>query len=130
MNGSTDYLVDTNMMIYYLNGDQIAIDWLREHKNHISISMIVSLEVLSYPFTELEDKIVRGFLGAFRLFDLDQPIFEKTIHLRRAHKIKLPDAIIAATANCHDLTLVTRNVSDFKNLNIQVFNPFQNTSAA
>jgi len=59
------------------------------------------------------------------LFDLDQSIFEKTIKLRRTHKIKLPDSIIAATASCHNLTLVTKNVSDFNNLNIEIFNPFQ-----
>ena len=125
MNGKTNYLVDTNIIIYYLNGDKIAIDWLKEHKDRLSISIIVSMEVLSYPFTEQEDEIVRRFLGAFRLFDLDQSIFEKTIQLRRTHKIKLPDSIIAATASCHNLTLVTRNVSDFNNLNIEIFNPFQ-----
>ncbi|MEA3361096.1 MAG: type II toxin-antitoxin system VapC family toxin [Thermodesulfobacteriota bacterium] len=125
MNGKTNYLVDTNIIIYYLNGDEIAIDWLREHKDRLSISIIASLEVLSHPFTEQEDEIVRHFLEAFRLFDLDQSIFEKTIQLRRTHKIKLPDSIIAATASCHNLTLVTRNVSDFNNLNIEIFNPFQ-----
>ena len=124
MNGTADYLVDTNIIIYYLNGDEIAIDWLRKHKG-LSISIIASLEVLSYPFTEEEDEIVRGFLDAFGLFDLDQPIFEKTIQLRRTHKIKLPDAIIAATASYHNLTLVTRNVSDFAQLDLELFNPFQ-----
>ena len=125
MNGTADYLVDTNIIIYYLNGDEIAIDWLRKHNGRLSISIIASLEVLSYPFTEEEDEIVRGFLGAFGLFDLDQPIFEKTIQLRRTNKIKLPDAIIAATASCHNLTLVTRNVSDFAQLDIKLFNPFR-----
>jgi predicted nucleic acid-binding protein len=125
MSGNTDYLVDTNIIIYYLNGDEIAINWFKENKDRLSISIIASLEVLSYPFTEQEDRIVRHFLGAFRLFDLDQSIFEKTIKLRRTHKIKLPDSIIAATASCHNLTLVTKNVSDFNNLNIEIFNPFQ-----
>jgi predicted nucleic acid-binding protein len=125
MSGNTDYLVDTNIIIYYLNGDEIVINWFKENKDRLSISIIASLEVLSYPFTEQEDRIVRHFLGAFRLFDLDQSIFEKTIKLRRTHKIKLPDSIIAATASCHNLTLVTKNVSDFNNLNIEIFNPFQ-----
>ncbi|MCK4487516.1 MAG: PIN domain-containing protein [Desulfobacterales bacterium] len=64
-------------------------------------------------------------MGAFRLFDLDQPIFEKTIQLRRTRKMRLPDAIIAATASCHNLTLVTRNVSDFAKSDIEILNPFQ-----
>ncbi|TDB61346.1 PIN domain-containing protein [Arundinibacter roseus] len=49
----------------------------------------------------------------------------KTIEIRRKHKIKLPDAIIAATALVHHLTLVTNNVSDFARIeNLLVVNPF------
>jgi len=46
MSGSTGYLIDTNIIIYYLNGDEIAIDWLTEHKNRLSISIISSMKVL------------------------------------------------------------------------------------
>lgn len=40
-------------------------------------------------------------------------------------KIKLPDAIIAATAMLYDLHLITRNVQDFKHINLNLINPFQ-----
>ena len=127
MNGIADYLVDTNILIYYLNGDETVIDWIQEHKNNISISIIASLEVLSYPYTIEEDIIVRRFLNAFHLFELDQVVFEKTIQLRRDYKIKLPDAIIAATAKAYNLTLVTRNIPDFSKIKIEIFDPFNST---
>lgn len=43
-------------------------------------------------------------------------IVNKTISIRKSNKIKLPDAIIAATALVYDLTLISRNTSDFKNI--------------
>ncbi|MFM9836651.1 MAG: PIN domain-containing protein [Cyclobacteriaceae bacterium] len=51
-------------------------------------------------------------------------IIEKTIELRKTHKTKLPDAIIAATAIVYDLTLISRNTSDFKNIEgLKVIDP-------
>lgn len=50
----------------------------------------------------------------------------QTILIRRQYKIKLPDAIIAATALVHNLILVTRNTSDFKNIpELQLINPWE-----
>jgi predicted nucleic acid-binding protein len=46
--------------------------------------------------------------------------------LRQQHKIKLPDAIIAATAMAEGLTLITRNSDDFKNINsLKLLNPWE-----
>jgi predicted nucleic acid-binding protein len=56
MSGNTDYLVDTNIIIYYLNGDEIVINWFKENKDRLSISIIALLEVLSYTFTEQEER--------------------------------------------------------------------------
>jgi predicted nucleic acid-binding protein len=50
----------------------------------------------------------------------------KTAEIRKAHKVKLPDAIIAATAVEFDLTLLTRNTNDFKNIEaLKLANPFE-----
>ena len=51
------------------------------------------------------------------MLELEQPVKLKTAEIRKAHKLKLPDAIIAATAIVYDLTLISRNVPDFKNIN-------------
>ena len=50
------------------------------------------------------------------VFELERDIKLKTADIRKTHKIKLPDAIIAATALVHDLTLLTRNVNDFNKI--------------
>ena len=58
-----------------------------------------------------------------RIF-LTKEIEKQTILIRKSNKIKLPDAIIAATAIVYNLTLVTRNIDDFKNISgLKIFNP-------
>ncbi|MBI1193471.1 MAG: PIN domain-containing protein [Bacteroidetes bacterium] len=48
----------------------------------------------------------------------------KTAEIRKTYNIKLPDAIIAATSLAYDLTLLTRNTADFKNIiGVNVINP-------
>jgi len=64
-------------------------------------------------------------LGYAETYNLSSEIIDRTIKLRRNYKIKLPDAIIAATALNNDFVLVTRNEQDFNNIkNTQIFNPF------
>jgi predicted nucleic acid-binding protein len=56
---------------------------------------------------------------------LNDKVVNKTIELRRKHKKKLPDTIIATTAIVHGLTLATRNVTDFKSIeNLPILNPW------
>jgi toxin FitB len=58
------------------------------------------------------------------LHDIDKQIIEKTIILRKIYRIKLPDAIIAATCLVHDLILITRNSIDFSKIaGLEVFDP-------
>jgi len=125
MNGTAKYLIDTNFLIYYLNGETIAIQFINRHRGTLCLSIINKLEVLSYPYTEDEDVIIRNFLNGFDLLLIDDNVLEQTIFLRRQRRIKLPDAIIAATALYHNLTLVTSNTSDFKDTGIVLCNPFE-----
>jgi predicted nucleic acid-binding protein len=63
-------------------------------------------------------------LSLFEEFALNQVIADCCIQLRMDYKIKLPDAIIAATALANDKVLVTRNVDDFVKIKgLDVFNP-------
>ena len=65
------------------------------------------------------------FTNASVIYDLNNAVVDATILICKQNKIKLPDAIIAATALVHNFLLVTRNVADFKNIkDIQVVNPW------
>ena len=55
----------------------------------------------------------RVALGAFNVIGVSQDIAERSVSIRQEHGMKLPDAIILATAQIHRLTLVTRNTKDF-----------------
>lgn len=60
------------------------------------------------------------------ILDLTSDIVNKCIDIRKKQKTKLPDAIIAATALVHDFTLITRNISDFKNIDdLKLINPHE-----
>ena len=69
------------------------------------------IESLSYLTPQI--KTFRSFVNYSTVFDLTEDIIIRTISLRRSRRIKIPDAIIAATALEYDLTLITHNTSDF-----------------
>ena len=86
------------------------------------------MEVLGYRFSNnTERKIVEELCKNLPVIKLDREIVEKVIQIRQQNKIKLPDAIILATALVNHFTLVTANVSDFSNIgnNLKIFNPVQ-----
>ena len=118
------YLIDTNIIIYYLEGEQAVVSFLHTHRGKLSISPITWMETLSYSFSADEEQIVRAFLQEFRLIEFSSPVMELSVEIRRMKKMKLPDAIIAASAVHHDLTLVTRNIKDFKGTAVKTLDPF------
>lgn len=122
------YLIDSNTVIDYLNG-KLPFDGNRFVNSIVDsgpqISVITKMEVLGFN-TQNNDayKIMVDFINDNIVFSLDDKIVEKTIELRKKYKIKLPDAIIAATAIIYNLTIVSRNLDDFKNIaEIKTINP-------
>ena|SRR5450631_2959532 len=118
------YLIDTNIIIYYLEGEQAAISFLRTHRGQLAISSITWMETLSYPFSADQELIVRTFLQEFRLVEISSSVMELSVEIRRKKKMKLPDAIIAASAVHHDMILLTRNIKDFKLTVVKTLDPF------
>jgi predicted nucleic acid-binding protein len=81
------------------------------------ISPIVRIELLCFSgLSDDEFQIIEDLLSQCNSIPLSINIENKTISLKRQKKIKLPDAIIAATAICQGAILLTRNVDDFKGL--------------
>ena len=122
MNGK---LVDTNILIY-LSKRKLEFDQVASPHSELSISVITYMEVLGYRFeTDFEKQTVEQLCKYFPIIHLNSEIIEKVIFIRQKHKIKLPDAIILATALIGDLELVTANVADFIHIdpNLKIINP-------
>ena len=91
-----------------------------------AVSVIAKMEFLGFNgFTHDEKKKAREFISFAQIIPLEDIIVERVIEIKQNFKIKLPDAIIAATAMSRDLFLVTRNVNDFKQITVNLINPFQ-----
>lgn len=104
-------LFDTNILIDYLRGQAKARDELARYTEP-AISVITRMEVLIGAAPETEAP-TRRFLARFRLIGLDEAIAERAVLIRRSSRIRLPDAIILASAEANSLLLVTRNTKDF-----------------
>jgi predicted nucleic acid-binding protein len=118
------YLVDSNIIIYHLNQNLIATNFLTQHYDEIAISQITFIEVLSFNFSIEDENNVKELLNTFKIIDIDSRVSTRAIENRKIKKIKVPDNIIVSTAQSYNLTLVTRNIKDFKILDVELFNPF------
>ena len=85
------------------------------------------MEILGWPnATEQQLKPIQEFMNNAKILLIDKPIMETTIKIRQMKKIALGDAIITATALVHNLTLITRNIDDFKNIkDLKIWNPWE-----
>jgi predicted nucleic acid-binding protein len=81
-----------------------------------NISIVVKIEALGYNEEATKMKLLEDFISTSEIISLDNNVAQKTIELRKIKKLKLGDAIIAATSLVHNLTLITRNISDFQNI--------------
>jgi predicted nucleic acid-binding protein len=126
--GEIRYLTDTNAVIDYLARKMPAngMDFMNKVVNSIpNISIITKIEVLGFNTTPEHTLLLTDFMDDASILDLTTEVADLTISIRRAHKIKLPDAILAATAVANGMKLVTRNTSDFKNIaGLEILNPY------
>ncbi|TZF86192.1 type II toxin-antitoxin system VapC family toxin (plasmid) [Pedobacter sp. BS3] len=124
-----EYLIDSNILIGYLDNKLPERGMLFMHTvfNDIPrISVITKIEILRFNAPEKAYKVLQEFIKSSLVYSLDNITVDKTIALCKLKKIKLPDAIIAATALINKQILLTRNTSDFKNIpGLEVINPFE-----
>lgn len=124
------YVLDTNTCLYFLNQTLteegfVLVGSAIDH-GEAALSVITQMELLGFSFRSIEEeRITEQFVADLHTLPLSDRIVRQTIAIRKSRKIKLPDAIIAATALAHDCALVTRNVSDFSAIEgLNVINPF------
>lgn len=90
------------------------------------LSVIAKIELLGFAMKVHEEILARQFVSKSIIIDLTDEIVETAISLRKQRKIRrTPDAVILATALIFDLTLLTRNMDDFKNVDgLNLVNPW------
>ena len=125
MSGNKNVILDSNIVIY-LSQKKLSIDEIFQENREYSISLVTYMEILSYnfPSTEEED-FVRKLLSLFKIIDITKKIAQEVIRLKKKRKIKLPDAIIVATALVENAVLYTndKQLHSVEGLAVCYFNP-------
>ncbi|HEY4417145.1 MAG TPA: type II toxin-antitoxin system VapC family toxin [Verrucomicrobiae bacterium] len=103
---------DTNILVDYLNGVAAASREIEQYEE-IAISIVTWMEVMSGVDDAREEAITREFLSRFKVQPVEKNVGERAVKIRQQHKLKLPDAMIWATAKELGRILVTRNTKDF-----------------
>ena len=125
----TRFLIDTNILIYYFDGkfpEQIRERIHGIFQTSFHISVISKIEFLGWQKLSEEARVqARKFIENAGIYSLSENIVEETILLKRKKKIKLLNAIIAATCLLNGFCLFTRNTNDFLGIEgLKTFNPF------
>lgn len=112
------YILDTNAIIYFLKGDPAAaasLEKILSGKMALYISVITEVELFSFPHLPLaESERIEALLKTLAIIPLDSRLARMAGFIRCSQGLKVPDAIVAATALFTGSTLLTRNVKDFK----------------
>ncbi|SHN28521.1 type II toxin-antitoxin system VapC family toxin [Mucilaginibacter sp. OK098] len=118
------FLIDSNIIIYSYSNQY---EYLRSlfFKESVFVSEITRVEVLGYhKLTNEEESYFQDIFNFIPIISPSPKIFDTSISIRKAYNLKLADSIIAATALVHNLSIYTRNISDFeKTAPISCVNP-------
>jgi len=127
MNGEKGFLLDTNIIIYFLQGNSKAVNLMKKlysSNKKIAVSIITVIETLSYPkISKKEEKEIKKMFENLSIIFIDWNITENTIEIARKYKLKIPDAIIGATAINNNLTLISADHT-FKKIHELKFKTF------
>ncbi|MEQ1732579.1 MAG: type II toxin-antitoxin system VapC family toxin [Bacteroidia bacterium] len=113
------YLIDNNVISNFFSGlfNDKTMSFMADVLDQTpTISVITEIEALSWINPDkTKEQIVKSFINDANVLPLTNAIVAECIIIRRSRKIKTPDAIMAATAIVHNLTLITSD-TDFKNI--------------
>lgn len=124
LGGVTVMLLDTNVLIDYLKGFTPALTLINEASQPV-ISIISFIELLVGVTDPAEVVSTRHWLSQFTLARINDQIAERAIEIRQTTKIKLPDALILATAHERKLVLYTHNTRDVNDSMESVMIPYK-----
>ncbi len=111
------FLVDSDVLIDYLKGFNLACDLMETHIDRIGLSVITIAEIRAGIKGKEEEQAFKHFLSAIPLYDVTRTIAEMggdwVRQFSRSHSVEAPDALIAATAAVHNLDLKTLNTKHY-----------------
>lgn len=117
-------LIDSDVLIDYLQGLAAAKRELGRYEE-LCYSVISWMEVMCGAETEEERQAAESFLGTMRMIPLSGEVARRAVRERRRGRLKLPDAVILATADVEGCLLVTRNSKDFAKDDARVRVPYR-----
>ena len=113
----SQYLLDTNAVIDFA-ANRLPLSSAQKLSEIVDdapvISFINKIELIAFTNVPI---VVNSFVDAAKVITINDEIINQTIEVRKRYRLKLPDAIIAATAIVNNLTLVTHNIKDFRKIN-------------
>lgn len=119
------YLIDTNVIIDAQIGKipKAGMDFLTNVFNaSFNVSFVSYIEFMGYKDIKPQSEV---FISMATIIEINKSIIDTCIVLRKVKRIKLPDAIIAATAICNNLIIVSHNTKDFANIeSLQIIDPY------
>ncbi len=121
------YLIDTNVVSDYFSASfsvagMVFMDKVIDAVPNISI--ITQIELLCWNADEIIMQNVQYFIKDCVILDITHNVITHCIQLRKGKKIKIPDAIIAATAIAHGYSIITNNEKDFDKITgLKIVNP-------
>jgi predicted nucleic acid-binding protein len=124
----SNYLLDSDIMIWHLRGKKVVTEMLRNlQKAGVPACSALSVLEVQLGVRRGEEEKTDRFLGSLRIFEVDRPVAGKAAQIVRENRargmtIDLPDAVIAATCILYDLVLVTYNKKHYPILQIN-FHP-------
>lgn len=113
------YLIDSNIISDYLaeNLDKDFLDFLDPiFESQPYLSVVTEIELLSWKTDPSVENLIKQFLDNSKIFSLNDEIVQRCVDFRRLYSIKIPDALIAATASEENLVLITKNIKDFSKI--------------
>jgi predicted nucleic acid-binding protein len=110
---SVKAVFDTNILVDYLKGVRAAKEELGRYRIR-QISIITFIEVMVGAENTAEESAIRGFLATFEVLELSAEIAQEAISIRKELRLKIPDAIVYATARTQGCILVSRNTKELK----------------
>lgn len=122
------YLIDTSAVIKYLNGTLLPsglhlLDRIVDSETILSLITEIELRVWE-PVNVSDKQVYEAFISGSVVLDINRDIVEETITIRKNYRLKLPDAVIAATAIVNNLTLIADNDRDFARVDkLKYLNP-------